>query len=334
MFHIGPVYRYPKTAESPFNFGERVAFVEAYYISGESDAYKKTLIEMIDWSQHLIIKKLGLLSIEVDRPRYGNFALSEGATTVETILPGGRTFCTGMVYRQGNVLTRAFTTKEQDFSKLWSAHCAITDNLVYSYLACCADSKGFCFHSFLVSHDVLISFHSDALSRRGAEAAGAIIRAAGLRVLFDERNSRKAYPARKRFLRQGIPILVVTPAEFTGYFLVTIRSNPEETLEVHMSAISEVCQQLDVHDRLVHKRLHSSMGDRIKTVGNLGDLKTVIADGRVARFGLARSELKVARLASHLERGEVLGFARNVTDTPPCILDGSRGVWCYASRRI
>jgi prolyl-tRNA synthetase len=341
LYHIGPVFRRPKSSSAgPLTLGERASFMEAYAVLREPAALSSEVDLAVQWAGNLI-NTLALPSLNVRRPLVGNHPISDMTISFETILPHGRTFASAMIYWQNKIfLERFLGEKATSYNSL---HFGITDNIIMNYFAALGDSNGLCLQSQFAPHQVIILYASEngELPSEGLRILNAMTRM-DLRVTAMPTSRGKIFRQVHAMHRRGVPVIIVIIEEdlWRGNLLAFPRLLPSVT--VSYDSPHTILELLESNDKQI--RLASDAVRRAAVIPALSpeEVASIVRDGKIASFFLADDETSARSLMRQMPVGEVLGWEHNQGGNiagqdmkGQDILDaGKTGKLCYASRRV
>ena len=256
---------------------------------------------------------------------------------METVLPVGRTFCSSMVYLQGDIFTRPFLTNSRPDRNYVSIHFGVSDNLFLSYLSTRHDESGLFLDSTVAPYQVAtLQQDEDDMSRELSARVRNLLSQEGLRVRA-EAVTRNRFPrARAKHRRRGVPLVLVFNRSQSreGKFRIIARKlgRPETGDVEHLDRVERLMRR---NDEAIHEAVRRLLDETIENVSNVAELNDAVRSGRVARFFTRMDEGNVDTINRLLLSGEVLGFEPSGSRVGPDIVDHKfQGNLCFASRRI
>jgi hypothetical protein len=301
MYNIGGMYRRPKKAPSPFNLGERVCFLEAYYLY-KYQVNDGLIIEIMnDIVDNLVNRYLHIPNIFVIRPKRGNLPFASQTRSYECILPVGKTLCCGMVYAQADNLTSRFLGR--DFS--WrSVHSAITDYTLMSFLMSYFFEDGFDFPSmFTYVHIEVIYEPANLHALERSEQIAVPLRHRGARVKLTP--ARHIQSAAKHALFSGVRCAFGVYENKSGQIEI-IKYSKTGTERVSLEHTINVDFESD-HRTIARAKSRAEL--LIRTCNNISDVNDAIRNKYVARMAGYLSELEDEAFVCGLQGGELVGYS-------------------------
>lgn len=309
VFNLGEAYRERKKSPSPFNFGERVCFMEMYCIGRSRVSIDRWISLSFDIIHDILLNRMSMPCIVVDRPRDGNLPFSDKTISFDCILPIGRTFSCGMLYDQGDIFSKIFLGGDSEYA---SAHSAITDNAIISFLACTFFDDGFDIPSEFAAVQLAVLY--DVAANTLAPIAESIAQYCGARAIrCVVRAVRGVCEQSEKEIYSGVRVsLGIYTDKFGDVVIMKYARGSRERITLS-DALNIGFHDLDAATK---RRIKGRQDHIVAACDSLNEVDDAIHSGHVAAISLRAT----GALASiKLRTGELIGLYKDADDNNMCL---------------
>jgi prolyl-tRNA synthetase len=331
------VWRYEGKMTRPFLRGREFYWLEAHDVFATKQEAEAQVLEDMQMTENVVIKRLGIPAITFKRPQWDKFAGAEYTCAADTLLPDGRLLQLPSTHHLGDRFARAFGIKfidEQEKERFPFQTCygPAISRIYGGLIAVHGDDDGLLLPYELAPVQVVIV----PIPKKGAgkpvqafcEELQTTLQSAEVRTRIDDTDRR---PGDKYYYweMRGVPLRLEIGNREVEQKAVTIFRRDLRTREVvPVAKLVRTVQQLgDALTKELQQRAAGRFADAIRDANSLERIQAVLDSKHIARICFCTMELKGQACAVEIKDktgGEVRGTRLGTQEKPwgPCIVCG------------
>lgn len=331
------VWRFEGKMTRPFLRGREFYWLEAHDVFATREEAEAQVLEDMQMTENVVIKRFGIPAITFKRPQWDKFAGAEYTCAADTLLPDGRLLQLPSTHLLGDRFARAFNIKyvdqgEQERYAFQTCYGPAISRIYGGLIAIHGDDDGLLLPFELAPVQVVII----PIPKKGAakpvltfcQELEATLQAAGLRGKIDNTDRR---PGDKYYYweMRGVPLRLEIGNREVDQKAATIFRRDLRTREVvPVAKLVRIVQQFgDALTKELQQRAATRFVDAIRDANSFEEVQQVLDSKHIARICFCTMELEGEPCAEQVKEktgGEVRGTRLGKQEKPwgPCIACG------------
>ncbi len=334
------VVRWEFKHATPFLRGREFLWQEGHTVHATRDEALEEVYRILDFYQELVEDYLAIPVYRGRKSEGEKFAGADMTTTLEAVMPNGRAVQMATSHHLGEHFTRAFDVKVmgedgQAFypqSTSWGLSTRVIGALILTH----GDDKGLIIPPRIAPEQARIIpiYQRDTRTRveTEAERVRKLLEEAGVRVTVD---TRDGYTPGWKYSQQeleGVPLRIeIGMRDIEQEQVMLARRDTGERTSIPMKDLPEqIPRVLEDIQKTLYERARAMRDDLVKPAGTLEDVKTLIAEGRLALAGFCGRKACEEKLKE--ETGVNSRVLLEEGGEQACIICGGKGVTTLIGR--
>ncbi len=284
------VVRWEATDTRPFLRTREFLWQEGHTAHAtEEEADEETMLRL-DQYQEVIEEHLAIPSILGYKPEHDKFPGAKYTTTIETLMPDGRSIQSGTSHQLGQNFAEAFdiTFEDENGDKktCWNTSWGLSTRTIGALIMAHGDDDGLRLPPSIAPKQVVVVpiYQEDNQEEvmEYAEGVAEDLKDEGFRVEFDGREHRTPGYKFNEWELKGVPLrLEIGPNEMEDRTVTAVRRDNGDSEEVHRDSVRDKSRELldGIQDSL-YKELEDYLEENIREAGSKNEILATIGKSR------------------------------------------------------